>query len=236
MATVLASRLVVTCHENIRSIRMKLKLLAGLSAAFLATATFVVSTQAARDYSSKDYNVTEIKKTVIKKKVSKKKYAKKVKKHRVAKAYKSGKRKAVRVSSSKKYKGKKIRAKSNLAGRIPKGRGHVVAMIKSQAPRYGVPAWFALRIARVESGYNPRARGAAGEYGVFQMKCQTARGLGFRGPCGKLLNASTNVHWGLKHLQLAVRSSRGNLRLAASKHNGGLGRKSLVRKYVNRVF
>jgi hypothetical protein len=33
-----------------------------------------------------------------------------------------------------------------------------------------------------------------------------------------------------------VRSSRGNLKLAASKHNGGLGRKTLVRKYVAMVF
>jgi soluble lytic murein transglycosylase-like protein len=71
---------------------------------------------------------------------------------------------------------------------------------------------------------------------VFQMKCATARGLGFRGGCGQLFNASTNIHWGLKHLQQAVRLSRGNLKLAASKHNGGLGRKRLVPAYVRRVF
>lgn len=115
-------------------------------------------------------------------------------------------------------------------------RGVVVSLIKSMAPRYGVPTWFALRIAKIESGYNPRVRGAAGEYGVFQLKCSTARGIGFRGNCGSLLNASTNVQYGLKHLSLAVRSSRGNLRLAASKHNGGLGRRSLVPAYVRRVF
>lgn len=114
--------------------------------------------------------------------------------------------------------------------------GAVVAMIKAQAPSYGVPTWFALRIAKVKSGYNPRARGAAGEYGVFQMKCATARGVGFRGNCGQLLNASTNIRYGLKHLSLAVRSSRGNLKLAASKHNGGLGRKRLVPRYVAMVF
>jgi len=115
-------------------------------------------------------------------------------------------------------------------------RGVVVSLIKSMAPRYGVPTWFALRIAKIESGYNPRVRGAAGEYGVFQLKCATARGIGFRGNCGSLLNASTNVQYGLKHLSLAARSSRGNLRLAASKHNGGLGRRSLVPAYVRRVF
>lgn len=114
--------------------------------------------------------------------------------------------------------------------------GSVQAMIKAQAPSYGVPGWFAVRIAKIESNFNPRARGAAGEYGVFQMKCQTARGLGFRGNCSQLLNASTNIHYGLKHLQIAVRSSRGNLKLAASKHNGGLGRKTIVKRYVKMVF
>jgi soluble lytic murein transglycosylase-like protein len=113
---------------------------------------------------------------------------------------------------------------------------NVISLIKSQAPSYGVPTWFALRIAKIESGYNPSVRGKAGEYGVFQLKCATARGVGFRGNCGQLLNASTNVRFGLKHLALAVRSSHGNLKLAASKHNGGLGRKSLVPRYVAMVF
>ncbi|MBC8038232.1 MAG: transglycosylase SLT domain-containing protein [Rhizobiales bacterium] len=119
---------------------------------------------------------------------------------------------------------------------VPKQRGSVVAMIESMAPQYGVPTWFALRIAKVESGYNPNARGQAGEFGVFQMKCATARGIGYRGDCSGLLNARTNVQYGLKHLSVALKSSRGNLRLAASKHNGGLGRKSLVPKYVAQIF
>ncbi|MBL8907228.1 MAG: lytic transglycosylase domain-containing protein [Rhizobiales bacterium] len=112
----------------------------------------------------------------------------------------------------------------------------VVAMIKTMAPKYGVPTWFALRIAKIESGYNPTLRGAAGEYGVFQMKCPTARGLGFEGDCSGLADARTNVRWGLEHLSAALRSSRGNLHLAASKHNGGLGRKTIIQKYVNLVF
>ena len=145
-------------------------------------------------------------------------------KHRVAKAHhvshRAGKRQRV----------------AHTGNAVPAGRGSVVAMIKSSAPRYGVPTWFALRIAQVESGYNPRARGAAGELGVYQLKCATARGLGFRGACSGLLNASTNIQFGLKHLSLAVRSSRGNLKLAASKHNGGLGRQRLVPRYVAMVF
>lgn len=112
---------------------------------------------------------------------------------------------------------------------------HVAAMIRRMALIW-VSVWFALRIAKVESGFKPHVRGGAGEYGVFQLKCRTARGLGYRGACSGLLNASTNIKYGLKHLSLAVKSSCGNLKLAGSKHNGGLGRKRLVLPYVALVF
>jgi soluble lytic murein transglycosylase-like protein len=167
--------------------------------------------------------------------VKKAQVAKKKMKGVHARQYKaSHKAKRVQVAS-RKLSSKRIRTQSALAV-VPRGRGHVVEMIKAQAPGHGVPTWFALRIAKIESGYNPAARGAAGEIGVFQLKCQTARGLGYRGSCGGLYNAATNIRYGLKHLSLAVRSSKGNLKLAASKHNGGLGRKTLVRKYVAMVF
>jgi soluble lytic murein transglycosylase-like protein len=115
-------------------------------------------------------------------------------------------------------------------------RDHVKAMIAANAPSYGVPKWFALRIAKIESGYNPMVTGAAGEIGVFQLKCSTARGIGFSGSCSALYNPATNIRYGLRYLSMAVRSSHGNLKLAASKHNGGLGRRSLVRSYVSMVF
>lgn len=115
-------------------------------------------------------------------------------------------------------------------------REHVAALIKSQAPHYGVPTWFALKIARVESGFNPKVTGAAGEIGVYQLKCATAHGVGYIGSCQGLYNAETNVRIGLRHLSLAVKSSRGNLRLAASKHNGGLGTRHIVRSYVAMIF
>ena len=130
----------------------------------------------------------------------------------------------------------KKREKSRKAQAAPASTDRVVGLIKGMAPKYGVPTWFALRIAKVESGYNPNTRGAAGEYGVYQMKCATAKGIGFSGNCSQLLNASTNIQYGLKHLQMAMKLSNGNLRMAASKHNGGLGRKKLVHRYVGMVF
>jgi soluble lytic murein transglycosylase-like protein len=200
---------------------MKMKLLAGLSAAFLATAMLAGTAQAEN---CKDYGTCAP--------------IQHVKKQRHASLHKVSKHRRVHVAYAGPLSGKRTHTRSAFAADagVPRGRGNVVAMIKTMAPRYGVPTWFALRIAKIESGFNPRARGAAGEYGVFQLKCATARGIGFRGNCGALLNASTNIQFGLKHLSLAVRSSHGNLKLAASKHNGGLGRRSMVRGYVNRVF
>lgn len=131
---------------------------------------------------------------------------------------------------------RKKRNKNRKAQVSPASTDRVVDLIKNMAPQYGVPTWFALRIAKVESGYNPNTRGAAGEYGVYQMKCATAKGIGFSGNCSQLLNASTNVQYGLKHLQMAMKLSNGNLKMAASKHNGGLGRKKLVQRYVAMVF
>jgi soluble lytic murein transglycosylase-like protein len=130
----------------------------------------------------------------------------------------------------------KIRHKSRKAQVTPATTERVVGLIKDLAPKYGVPTWFALRIAKVESGYNPNTRGAAGEYGVYQMKCATAKGIGFSGNCSELLNATTNIRMGLKHLSMAMKLSGGNLKMAASKHNGGLGRKKLVHRYVAMVF
>lgn len=118
----------------------------------------------------------------------------------------------------------------------PASQGKVISLIVSLAPKYDVPTWFALRIARVESNYRAAARGRHGELGVFQMKCATAKGIGYRGDCSGLLDAETGVEVGLKHLSLAIKSARGDLKLAASKHNGGLGRKSLVKRYVAAVF
>ena len=115
-------------------------------------------------------------------------------------------------------------------------RDNVISLIKAEAPRSGVPTWFALRIAKVESGYNPLVTGGEGEIGVFQMKCQTARGIGYTGSCAGLYNPATNVHWGLRHLSMAVKASHGNLRLAASMHNGGLGCRHIVRAYVAMIF
>jgi soluble lytic murein transglycosylase-like protein len=187
---------------------MKNRLIAGLSAVVFAAAIFTVTAEAG----------TKSKISLSTEHVKNKKPAEQVKQKVATKQL------------------RKKRNKSRTAKVSPATTDRVVSLIKDMAPRYGVPTWFALRIAKVESGYNPNTRGAAGEYGVYQMKCATAKDIGFAGNCAELLNASTNIRVGLKHLSMAMKLSGGNLKLAASKHNGGLGRKKLVQRYVAMVF
>ena len=151
-----------------------------------------------------------------------------------------GKSRVHAASSSKRIHAVRRSQTQVAALAVPAGasasQGQVISLIKAMAPSQGVPTWFALRIAHVESNYNAHMRGSAGEYGVFQMKCATAKDIGFRGNCGALLDARTNIQWGLRHLAIAIGKSGGNLRLAASKHNGGLGRRTVVASYVAKVF
>jgi soluble lytic murein transglycosylase-like protein len=99
----------------------------------------------------------------------------------------------------------------------------VIAAVKAHARAAGVPVAVALAVVRQESGFNPRARGRAGEIGLMQLKCQTARGMGYRGACGGLYNVSTNLRFGMRYLRLALR--RGGV----GYYNAGVGAKHLPR-------
>ena len=213
---------------------MKKRLIAGLIAGAVLGAVTVLPAEA----SCKDAGSCF--KTSVTKSHPKKYSSAKVRKHGVTHASVRHKKHVHVAFGSAKVKRFHRSSGSAAALAIPvastASQGNVVSLIKAMAPGQGVPTWFALRIAHVESNYNAHMRGAAGEYGVYQLKCATAKGIGFRGNCAQLLDARTNVQWGLKHLSIAIGKSGGNLRLAASKHNGGLGRKTEVASYVAKVF
>jgi len=87
--------------------------------------------------------------------------------------------------------------------RDPEVRSAVHALVTAIAQREGVPAHLAHGIVRTESNYNPRAYNQ-GTIGLGQIKCQTARGLGFTGACGDLYDAATNLKWSMRYLRLAL--------------------------------
>ena len=214
---------------------MKKRLIAGLLAAAVLGGASTIPAQAACKGAGHCSKIS-VSKTVEKKKLSSAKTRKSA-----TKLSSKASRKRVHASfGSRKARSLKKSQSTASALAVPvassASQGNVIALIKSMAPSHGVPTWFALRIAHVESNYKPHMRGAAGEYGVYQLKCATAKGIGFRGNCAQLLDARTNVQWGLTHLSIAIGKSGGNLRLAASKHNGGLGRRTEVASYVAKVF
>ncbi len=92
-------------------------------------------------------------------------------------------------------------AKSNT---IRSKAGSIHALVTQVAERKGVPVSIAHAVVRKESNYNPVLRGRAGEWGLTQIKCPTARGLGFSGDCSRLADPETNLVWGLEHLRRAI--------------------------------
>lgn len=77
-------------------------------------------------------------------------------------------------------------------------------LVTNAAFAAGVPVAIAQAVVRHESNYNARARARAGEWGLGQIKCQTARGVGFRGSCHELADASTNLAYAMAYLKQAI--------------------------------
>jgi soluble lytic murein transglycosylase-like protein len=94
-------------------------------------------------------------------------------------------------------------------------------MIEKHARENGVPVQLAHAVITIESRYNPRARGRAGEVGLMQIKPATARGIGYRGPIKALYDPDTNLKWGMKYLGEAHRRGGGSICGTVLKYNAG---------------
>lgn len=73
-------------------------------------------------------------------------------------------------------------------------------LINTYADRHEVPRALVHKVVQRESDYRPRARNGP-YYGMMQILPQTARGIGFRGRNADLLDAETNLNWGVKYLR-----------------------------------
>ena len=97
------------------------------------------------------------------------------------------------------------------------------SLVAAKAAAHGVPAALANAVVRVESNYNPRVTGRAGEVGLMQIKYQTARGLGYTGTRAALYDPATNLEWGMRYLAGAQRLAGGSLCGTLAKYQGGHG-------------
>lgn len=111
-------------------------------------------------------------------------------------------------------------------------------MIRKAAKKHGVPVKIAKAVVEVESNFNPKARGAAGEVGLMQIKPATARGMGYRGSTKALYQPETNLEWGMKYLAGAHERANGDLCGTILRYNAGHYAKRMnpiSRRYCTKV-
>jgi soluble lytic murein transglycosylase-like protein len=93
-------------------------------------------------------------------------------------------------------------AASSLLGRDKptSSRPELDKLISHYAKLNGVPEDLVHRVVRRESTYNPRAY-HNGNYGLMQIRYNTAKGLGYDGPPEGLFDAETNLKYATQYLR-----------------------------------
>lgn len=85
------------------------------------------------------------------------------------------------------------------ASAAPQASADVDALIVKYASAYAVPADLVRGVVRRESNFNPQLT-HNGHYGLMQISAPTARTMGYDGAPGGLLDAETNLKYGVKYL------------------------------------
>ncbi|MDP4031248.1 MAG: lytic transglycosylase domain-containing protein [Pseudorhodobacter sp.] len=94
-------------------------------------------------------------------------------------------------------------------GLYPNETPQLRRLIEKYAQSYNVPVDLVQRVVIRESRHIPGARNGP-YYGLMQILPQTARTMGYRGPAQGLLDAETNLKYGVKYLRGAWLVSDGN--------------------------
>ena len=102
------------------------------------------------------------------------------------------------------------------------GHSAYQALIARHASANGVPAALGDAVVRIESNYSASIV-HAGNFGLMQIRQQTARGVGFSGAPSGLLDPDTNLHFGMKYLSMAYRRAGGDTCRALMLYQSGIG-------------
>lgn len=94
----------------------------------------------------------------------------------------------------------------------------IKALIRKEAIAQGVPVEAAMALFERESNFNPKARGAAGEYSLGQLMPETAQALGVTNPW----DSQQNIRAALKYYKQALVKANGDPVAAYAGYNGGL--------------
>lgn len=128
--------------------------------------------------------------------------------------------KAKPATRAAKAEADKTETRASRALAAPAGSEGIKAIVARHAAANGVPFSLADAVVRVESRYNPRAS-HAGNYGLMQIRHQTARGMGYSGGAGGLLDAETNARYGMKYLAQAYKLAGGDTCRTIMKYQSG---------------
>ena len=93
-------------------------------------------------------------------------------------------------------------------------------LIGKYAALYDVPEALVRRIIVRESGYNPKAHNGP-YWGLMQIRYDTAMSMGYRGPASGLLDADTNLRYGVKYLGGAYMVGGGDADQAVRNYSRG---------------
>lgn len=88
-------------------------------------------------------------------------------------------------------------------------RAALDVLIAKHARAHGIPESLVHRVVHHESKYVPGAMNR-GSYGLMQISHGTARGMGYIGSPAGLLDADTNLTYGVLYLARAYRAAGGN--------------------------
>ena len=106
------------------------------------------------------------------------------------------------------------------AGAIEEGAPTIKDLVAKHARENGVPENLASAVVRIESRFNPKARGGSA-LGLMQIKYATARSVGYAGGASALLTPDTNLRFGMKVLAEAYKASHGDLCLTLARYQSG---------------
>ncbi len=93
-------------------------------------------------------------------------------------------------------------------------------LISHYSQHYSVPEALVRRVIVRESNYNAGARNGP-YYGLMQISHATARGMGYRGSPGGLLDAETNLRYAVRYLAGAYVTAKGDHDLAVRYYARG---------------
>ncbi|AOY90739.1 hypothetical protein BKK79_02090 [Cupriavidus sp. USMAA2-4] len=101
----------------------------------------------------------------------------------------------------------------------PRTYVEISSIISDTCIRHGVDPSLVKAVIEVESGFRARSLSPKGAMGVMQLMPDTARQFGARDP----FDPAQNIDAGVQYLKMLLAQHNGNLALALSAYNAGVG-------------